>query len=62
MGGGFKSGRFGAYVLYGWPPRLGVQKKFGLQNTNNPDIFLAFLAKNPYIDTYVGFKSANKMH
>ena len=27
----------------------GVHKKFGLQNTDNPDIILTFLAKNPDI-------------
>ena len=29
----------------------GVHKKFGLQNTDNPDIILTFLAKNPDIFT-----------
>ena len=34
----------------------GVHKKIGLQNPDNPDIILTFLAKNPDIFTYVVFK------
>ena len=34
--------------------RAGCPQKFGLQNPDNPDIFLTFLAKNPDIFFYIG--------
>ena len=41
---------FSAQVEQQWVKYLqGVNKKLGLQNPDNPDIFLTFLAKNPDI-------------
>ena len=34
----------------------GCPQKVGLQNPDNPDIILTFLAKNPDIFTYAVFK------
>ena len=37
------------HFLEGQATIQGVHKKFGLQNPDNPDIFLTFLAKTPDI-------------